>query len=149
MRYRWLALAVVLTLVLMPRAGFAQSAGPPQKEKSAVALRQNYPNPFNPETWGVFEVKGIPACPDGGKQHRVTLKIYNILMQLVAVPVLQGGTGSVAGGQALNNVSLPCGQYTWYWNGNYPGGQEASSGVYILIADVDGSRLHIKMTVHK
>jgi hypothetical protein len=148
MRYRWLALAVVLTLVLMPRAGFTQSAGPPQREK-AVTLHQNYPNPFNPETWGTFEVIGSPSCPDGGKQHRVTLKIYNILMQLVVVPVLQGGTGSVAGGQPLDRVSLPCGQYTWYWNGNYPNGQEAASGVYILVADVDGTKRIIRMTVHK
>jgi hypothetical protein len=149
MRYRWLALAVVLTLVLMPRVGFAQSAGPPQREK-AVTLHQNYPNPFNPETWGTFEVKGLPTCPDGGKQHRVTLKIYNILMQLVKVPVLQGGTGSVAGGQALEKVSLPCGQYTWYWDGFYRDTRvEASSGVYILVADVDGTKEIMRMTVHK
>ena len=149
MRYRWLALVAVLTLVLMPRFGQAQSATTPQKAPS-VTLGQNYPNPFNPETRGAFEVTGAPSCPEGGKQHRVTLRIYNILMQVVAVPQLQGGTGSVAGGQLLENVLLPCGQYTWYWNGFYRlTGQEAASGVYILIADVDGRKTSMKMTVHK
>ena len=28
-----------------------------------------------------------------GRQHRVSLRIYNLLAQLVAVPVLQGGVG--------------------------------------------------------
>jgi hypothetical protein len=149
MRYRWSALALVLALVLMPRVGVAQSSGTTQKAP-AVKLKQNYPNPFNPETWGAFEITGNPACPDGGKQHRVTLKIYNILMQEVAVPVLQGGSGSVAGGQPLEKVSLSCGQYTWYWNGNYRlTGREAASGVYILVVDVDGHKQSLKMTVHK
>jgi hypothetical protein len=148
MRYRWLALTIVLTLVLMPRVGSAQSGTTPQKAPNITA-GQNYPNPFNPETWGDFGIPGAPTCPDGGKLHRVTLKIYNILMQQVAVPVLQGGTGSVAGGQALNAVQLPCGQYKWYWNGNNPRGQEAASGVYILVVDVDGKKVIIRMTVHK
>ena len=147
MRYRWSALALVLTLVLMPRVGHSQSA---QQTAPRKTLGQNYPNPFNPETWGKFEIFGDPACPEGGKQHRVTLKIYNILGQEVAVPVLQGGTGSVAGGQPLEKVLLPCGQYVWYWNGNYRlTGKEAASGVYILLKDVDGHKESIKMTVHK
>jgi hypothetical protein len=149
MRYRWSALALVLTLVLMPRVGSAQSSGTTQKAPGRT-LKQNYPNPFNPETRGPFEILGEPACPEGGKLHRVTLKIYNILMQEVAVPVLQGGTGSVAGGQPLDRVSLPCGQYTWYWNGNYRRtGQEAASGVYILVVDVDGHKESLKMSVKK
>jgi hypothetical protein len=67
--------------------------------------------------------------------------IYNLLMQRVAIPVLQGGAGSVAGGQPLDHVLLPCGQYTWYWNGNYQGtSKEAASGVYLVIIDVDGQK---------
>ena len=150
MRYRWSALAVVLTLVFMPRVGIAQSGSTAQKAPVAV-LKQNYPNPFNPHTEGNFLIGDFPSCTDGGKLHRVSLKIYNILGQLVKVPQLQGGTGTVAGGQALENVLLPCGQYSWYWDGHYRSTeQEVASGVYILIVDVDGTKGPVlRMTVHK
>ena len=148
MRYRWSAL-VVLALVLMPRVGPAQSATTTQKAPVAK-LEQNYPNPFNPETRIPFSVGVFPACSEGGKQYRVSLRIYNILSQLAAVPVLQGGSGSVAGGQPLANVLLPCGQYTAYWNGNYLStSQEVASGIYVYALEVDGRRAVKKMIVMK
>jgi hypothetical protein len=140
MRFRWSALAVfVLALVLMPRDGQAQGTA----RKAVVTVKQNYPNPFNPETRGEFEI----GCTDVGAQYRVSVKIYNLLMQSVATPVLQGGKASVAGGTALTNVLLPCGQFTWYWNGNYQNTRkEAASGVYILVVDVSGQRVTRTMT---
>lgn len=135
MRFRWLALPVaVLALGLMPRDGVAQGSA----QKVVVTRSQNYPNPFNPETKAAFGIDA-QSCTPGGRLHRVTVKIYNLLMQPVATPVLQGGAGSVAGGQPLENVLLPCGQYTWYWNGNYRGtSKEAASGVYLVVYNVDG-----------
>ena len=148
MRYRWSALAV-LALALMPRVGFAQSVTTTQKAPVAK-LEQNYPNPFNPETRIPFTVGDFPACSEGGKQYRVSLRIYNILSQLAAVPVLQGGSGSVAGGQPLESVLLPCGQYTAYWNGNYLStSQEVASGIYVYALEVDGRRAVKKMIVMK
>lgn len=132
-------LFAVLTLVLMPRVGKAQSAQPdPQQKKPVVSLGQNYPNPFNPESRIPFTLGDYPTCADGGKQYRVTLKIFNLLAQVVAYPLLEGSSGGVAGGQRLENVLLPCGQYTAYWNGKYLGtSKEAASGVYYwqIIAD--------------
>ena len=88
MRFRWSALAVVvLALVLMPRDGLAQGTA----QKAVVTVKQNYPNPFNPETRGDFGI----GCTDAGVRHRVSVRIYNLLMQSVTTPVLQGGTGSV------------------------------------------------------
>jgi hypothetical protein len=152
MRYRWPALAgIVLTLVFMPREGFAQQ--PPTAERTAPQgrLEQNYPNPFNQDTRGLFYVADAPTCSAPEAKHRVTVKIYNILAQLVATPVLQGDSGSVAGGQKLENVPLPCGQYTWYWDGNHGGThKEAAPGVYVVIETVDGVRMPaMKMTVAK
>ena len=144
MKNRWLALAVVLTLALVPRDGSAQTTGT-ARGSAAGSLRQNYPNPFNPETRSDFWVD--EACTAGSSvQHRVSVHIYNILSQLVAVPVLQGSAGSVAGGQPLENVLLPgCSMYTWYWNGNYRNtSQEAASGVYLVVLEVDGKRVDIK-----
>jgi hypothetical protein len=148
MRFRWSAPIVVLTLILMPRVGFAQTATAPKS--SAAKLDQNYPNPFNPETRIPFSIGGYPNCTDPSHQYKVTLRIFNGLMQLVAVPVIQGGAGNVAGGQPLQNVLVPCGQYVAYWNGNYLNtSKEASSGVYLYMLEVDGQKLVKKMIVMK
>ena len=142
MRFRASALAaLVLILGLMPRVGFAQGTA----QKPVIGTKQNYPNPFNPETWAEFSID-LATCAPGGPLHRVSVTIYNLLMQRVAIPQLQGGAGSVAGGQPLENVLLPCGQYTWYWNGRYQGtSKEAASGVYLVIIDVDGQKATRKM----
>ncbi len=56
----------------------------------------------------------------------MTLRIYNILAQLVAVPILQGS------GEHLENVLLVwngTGDYTAYWDGMILNtGREAASG---------------------
>ena len=134
----------------MPRVGSAQAGATPAK-KPVAKLGQNYPNPFNPETRIPFSVGGYPDCTDPSHQYKVSLKIYNGLMQLVSVPVIQGGAGNVAGGQPLQNVLVPCGQYVAYWNGNYLStSKEAASGVYIAALAVDGEKLvMIKMIVMK
>jgi|SRR6185437_2526744 len=150
MRFRWSALLVALTLILMPRVGSAQAAATTTQKSPVATLGQNFPNPFNPETRIPFTVGGSPTCTTPGHQYKVTLRIYNVLMQLVAVPVIQGGAGNVAGGQPLQNVLVPCGQYVAYWNGNYlSSSKEASSGVYLAVLDVDGQRFIIKMIVMK
>jgi hypothetical protein len=146
MRYRWSALALVLTLVLMPRVGKSQGTQP-QKPKSVVSMGQNYPNPFNPETRIPFAVGDPPTCTDSGRQHVVSLKVFNLLAQLVAVPVLQGGPEA---GQPLNGIKLSCGQYTAYWNGNYlDTSREVASGVYLYRLEVDGKVIVKKMFVAK
>ena len=137
MKLRWAALSVVLALsALMPRAASAQS-GQPGGRRPKVTLEQNYPNPFNPQTWIPF---GIDAdCQDPSRQYRVTLRIFNLLAQEVAVPVIQGGTGSVAGGARIENVTLGCGKYTAWWDGKYKNSdREAASGVYVYRLEVDG-----------
>ena len=139
----------VLALVLMPRVGKSQGTQP-VKQKSVVSAGKVYPNPSNPESWCKFQVGDYPTCSDGGKQHRVTVKIFNILAQVVKVPQLSGGSGSVAGGQRLENVLLPCGEYVAYWNGKYlDTSREAASGVYLWTAEVDGQRVTQRATVAK
>ena len=142
MRFRWSALLVVLALGLMPRVGSAQSGTSSAQKSSSSSLGQNYPNPFNPETWIPFTVGDFPTCSASGRQYKVNLRILNILSQLVKVPVIQGGAGNVAGGQPLQNVLLPCGQYVAYWDGNYLNtSQEVASCVYVYVLEVAGVRL--------
>lgn len=134
MKLRWAALSVVLALsVLMPDA----ASGQPARRRPKVTLGQNYPNPFNPETRIPFGVD--PDCPEPSRQYRVTLRIFNLLAQEVAVPVLEGGSGTVAGGDRIENVTLGCGSYTAFWDGKYKNSnREAASGVYVYRVEVDG-----------
>ena len=131
------ALGLVLALTaFMPRDSQAQGA---RGKKAEATLRQNYPNPFNPETRIQFGVGDPPTCTDNGKQYRVSLKIFNLLSQLVAVPVLQGS------GQLLDNVTVSCGEYKAYWDGKVLNtGREAASGVYYYRLEVNGVPLPLK-----
>src|SRR5688572_26299700 len=149
MKLRWGALTLVLVLsALMPRVVTAQGNQTPGQKKSG-ALKQNYPNPFNPETRIPFTV-GDEKCEDPGRQYKVSLRIYNILSQLVAIPVLQGGTGGVAGGQPIANMMLTCGDYVAYWDGKYQDSRkEVASGVYLYELRIDGSSEVRRMLVTK
>ena len=142
MKLRWAALTAVLALsALMPRPADAQTTGqPPQSARRNGSLGQNYPNPFNPETTIPFSI-GDPACTDQTRQYRVTIRIYNLLAQVVAVPVIQGSGAVGAGGgpPAIENLTLGCGSYRAYWDGKYlNSSREAASGVYLYRLDVDG-----------
>src|SRR6187200_3739575 len=150
MKLRWGALSFVLVLsALMPRVLTAQGGQNPSRENKSGVLKQNYPNPFNPETRIPFTV-GDEKCVDPGRQYKVSLRIYNILSQLVAIPVLQGGTGGVAGGVRLVDVMLTCGDYVAYWNGKYDGTKkEAASGVYLYELRIDATSIVKRMLITK
>jgi hypothetical protein len=149
MKLRWAALITVLALSAgMPRYASGQGTASVGDKSTAAVLGQNYPNPFNPTTTIPFTVGDAPTCSDQGRIHRVTLRIYNVLAQLVAIPILQGTSGSA--GQPLENVSLGCGQYTAYWDGMYlRSSREVASGVYLYRLEVDGRLFVRKMIVMK
>ena len=151
MMHRWAALLVVLALsAFMPRETAAQ--GPPTsvRERSNGSLKQNFPNPFNPETRIPFDIGDPPTCSEPSRQYRVSLRIYNLLAQLVAVPLLQGGSGGVAGGEPLENKLLTCNSYTAYWDGKYlNSSREVASGVYLYQLTIDGRPIVKKMIVMK
>ena len=123
---------------------FGQASPPP-----LVELKQNYPNPFNPATTIPFTLNGDLFA--NGRRPRVSLKIYNVLAQLVAVPILQGT------GEDLDNLELSCSTagsspcpFTAYWDGKVlKTDREAASGVYIYQLIVDGRRFTKKMIVMK
>ena len=77
----------------------------------AYSLSQNYPNPFNPVTIIRFKVEGgrskVPIP--------ITLKVYNILGQLVRILV--------------DEEKLP-GTYQVVWDGKDQNKEEVSSGIY-------------------
>ena len=143
MYHRWAALALVLALCAVPtkQAAGQQTATSQPRERKLGSLGQNFPNPFNPETRFPFSVD---VCDGGVSTHVVTLKVYNVLAQVIAVPVLEGVN------RPLEKLTLPCGQYTAFWDGKVLGtGKEAASGVYTYVLEIDGQRTPKKAFVAK
>ena len=153
MKHLWRALFVVLVLgAFMPSRSAAQgSMNPPGGGQGAgLQLKQNYPNPVTQDTRIRFVIADAQGCADSGRLHRVSLRIYNLLAQLVAVPVLQGGTGNAAGGEPLENMLLTCNEYEAYWDGKYSQtAEDVASGIYLFRLEVDGKVLVKKMIVRK
>ncbi len=137
MRYAWPGWWLGLILgVAVPAV--AQEQPPP-----AVELRDNYPNPFFPATTIPFVLR--PELCDGGHQPVVTLEIYNVLAQTVAIPVLQ-----VPRGDRINQVRLGCGEFLAYWDGRYSDGQrEVTVGIYYYVLTVDGRKYVKKMIAQR
>jgi hypothetical protein len=126
----WLGLLMMGTGV--PAA--AQSEPPPTR----VELRENEPNPFVTSTTIAFEI--APEVCAGGHRPQVSLKVYNVLVQVVAVPVLIGD------GDRLDDARLNCGTHQAYWDGRQLDGQRAATaGIYYYQLTVDGERFTRKM----
>ena len=137
MYHRWAALALVLALcAVTPKSAAGQDSFSPRGRKLGT-LGQNYPNPFKPDTFIPFR---IDDCNGPGGQHSVSLRVYNVLAQLVATPVLHGA------GRPLANLKLSCGEYLGHWDGSVlKTGRRAASGVYVYELVVDGQRTSKKM----
>ena len=114
-----------------------------------IELRQNYPNPFNPATTIPFSLSVDLFA--GGHRPVVSLRIFNVLAQLVAIPSLQQS------GQSLDNVELDClsphdgvCDFSAYWDGHYlNSSREAASGVYVYQLVLNGQRSSRRMVVMK
>jgi hypothetical protein len=114
-----------------------------------IELKENYPNPFFPTTTIPFLI-AQEVCARG-HQPVVSLKIYNVLVQVVAIPVLNSGGGPRVGGpERLDSLRLRCGEYHAFWDGKYlDGRREATPGVYYYQLTVDGERFARKMIAQK
>ena len=139
-QYAWAILALGLW-----GAGVGVNPARGQEAPAPVQLKQNYPNPSNPATTIPFALSGELFA--NGHRPKVSLKVYNVLAQLVAIPILQGS------GDSLDNLELPCADtagcaFNAYWDGNvWRTGQRAASGVYLYQLVVDGTRYTKKMVV--
>jgi len=114
-----------------------------------VELMENYPNPFFPTTTIPFSISQ-EVC-SRGHQPVVSLRIYNVLVQVVAIPVLTDGAGArPAATERLDSLRLRCGEYHAYWDGKYLNGRgEATPGVYYYQLTADGERFTRKMIAQR
>ena len=153
MKHLWRALLIVLVLgAFMPSRSAAQgiSTQTGGGQSAGLQLGQNFPNPVNLDTRIPFVIGDAQGCTDSGRQHRVSLRIYNLLAQQVAVPLLQSGAGNGGGGEPTESLLLTCGQYLAWWDGKYSQtGEDVASGIYLYRLEVDGKPLVKKMIVRK
>src|SRR2546423_2332535 len=139
-RYAWAMLGLGLWVAGM-EGGTRWALG--QTPPPTIGPQQN--RSFNPATTIPFKVSGELFLR--GHRPVVSLRIYNVLAQLVAIPKLRGS------GKALDSLALSCPTtmgcaYSAYWDG-YVGntGRLAASGVYIYQLVIDGTRVTRKIVV--
>jgi hypothetical protein len=139
---RWTGWVLGL-LVASGASASAQSAPVQTVSGPPIELRENSPNPFFPSTTITFAL--APEVCSRNHQPTVSLKIYNVLVQVVAVPTLPGEPPL-----ALDGVKLRCGEYRVPWDGRFLDGQrEITPGVYYYQLTVDGQRFTRKMIAQR
>ena len=115
-------------------------------QANGFQLEQNYPNPFNPETKIPF-VLAEELFVDG-RPVVVSLRIFNLLQQMVAVPVaLWHASGEGVQVQQLDYYQP--GRFEAFWDGNDLSGRQVASGIYFMQLTVNGVSKTRKMYVLK
>ena len=141
-------LSVLLPLFCAAQVLHAQDPGrdQPPRQGSGFQLEQNYPNPFNPETTIPFAL-GEELFVDG-QPARVSLRIFNILSQLVAHPVaLRHPAGE--GVELIDLEFAQPGRYEAFWDGTDQSGRQVASGMYFMQLTVNGETAVRRMLVTK
>lgn len=106
-------------------------------ETNGFTLDQNYPNPFNPETTIPFQL-GDDVFVDG-RGAVVSIRIFNVLAQLVAHPVaLRHASGEGVPVDQLEYTQP--GRYEAYWDGTDQMGRQVASGIYLMQLSVNGMK---------
>ena len=142
-------LSVLLLLFCTAEVVSAQDPGRNSQngQVNGFQLEQNYPNPFNPETTIPFTL-GEELFVDG-RPAVVSIRIFNILTQLVAYPVALGHP-SGEGVEVDQLEYMQPGHYEAYWDGTDQMGRQVASGIYLMQLTVNGLKpLTRKMYVMK
>lgn len=122
-----LLLLLVVYGFLSPPGLRAQDSGPPAQALRGFRLEQNAPNPFDRDTWIPFYLE--ESLFTNGETRLVTIQIYNVLNQLVAVPRAPDHPR----GKNLPVSGLPYsepGRKLAYWDGKDSAGRRVPAGVY-------------------
>ena len=138
---------LLLALGVLVAPLWAQSSGngdPSGRERAFQLGLLDDPDPSTPETKIPFTL--FPELFEDGQKPVVTIRIYNILRQLVAIPVALGhpaGAGVKVDGLVYDSP----GRAEALWDGRDRNGNRVPSGVYIVQLDVNGEvstrRIHV------
>ena len=145
MVHRWAspALGLLACAFLASRASSQATDRRAEGAHRRGLLGQNQPNPFSQSTTIPFTV-GDASCATGSERHTVTLRIYNILSQVVAIAVLADSTNAdqsmpASNARELSNFTLPCGDFVARWHGRLAKNDRvAAPGVYMYQLMIDG-----------
>jgi hypothetical protein len=129
------ARSVLLILLLLagclpPPALRAQEPrnGSAAEQSQGFYLEQNYPNPVNPETWIPFHLE--ESLFQNGDSAVVTIRIFNILRQVVAIPLAVDHPDGRA--RVLNLTFTEPGRKVAYWDGKDTAGRRVPTAVYYV-----------------
>ena len=123
--FRSVVLAMLLGMVTRPAVAQRSS------DRPVISLEEPRPNPVLPAALVPFAIEA-EVCR---KDHvpRVSVKVYNVLANPVAVLRLRGRRI-----EPLDNRLLRCGTYVAVWDGTIDGGTRvAPPGIYYLQLAVD------------
>lgn len=147
-RLVFLGVCSLVLLAFPPQMVVAQDTGsnaPPATE-SGFELQQNYPNPFNPTTRIPFALQ--PSLFADGRPVIVTMRIFNVLQQLVAFPTALNHP--MGNGMPVRELEYESpGQKEAFWDGRDMNGRQVASGIYYLQVIVNGKRRVMPMIVAK
>jgi len=125
-----LLLLVIVVGLLSPPGLRAQETTPqplPAEASRGFRLEQNYPNPVDPETWIPYYLE--ESLFKEGRPGVVSIRIYNILRQLVAVPTAVGHPRG-KNVRVTNLRFTEAGRKVAYWDGKDQQGRRVPSGLY-------------------
>jgi len=127
-------IVLLVAALVIPSSVNAQQAGGGRPPKAQ--LGKNFPNPFNPTTTIPFTLG--EEMFEGGKAGVVTIRIYNVLRQLVASPA---ALNHEAGNVVVSNLKYTTpGEKKAYWDGTDRSGRKVASGIYYVEMIVNGER---------
>jgi hypothetical protein len=139
-------LTAVFTLCLATGIAGQDPRPPVRAARGGFELEQNYPNPFNPETTIPFTL-GEELFADGTPVV-VSLRIFNLLSQPVAVPVALSHPAG-AGVPVRNLEYAQPGRHEAFWDGTDQSGRQVASGIYFMQLTVNGQSVSRRMYVLK
>jgi hypothetical protein len=123
-----LFLVALLAFALPPGLRAQELPQPlPAEASRGFHLEQNYPNPVDPETWIPYYLE--ESVFKEGRPGVVSIRIYNILRQLVAVPTAVGHPRGKNVPVTNLRFTEP-GRKVAYWNGKDQQGRRVPSGLY-------------------
>jgi hypothetical protein len=127
-----LLILVLLAGSLSPPGLSAQASSDMRQaaeESRSFVIEQNYPDPVNPETW--IPIYLPPSLFEKERPVTMTMRIYNILSQAVAVPeAIDHPSGR--GTRVIDLAFSEPGRKIAYWDGKDQSGRSVPSGVYYL-----------------
>jgi hypothetical protein len=124
-----LPILLLLAGSLSPPALHAQEAKGrfPGQSGQGFSLEQNYPNPVSSDTWIPFYLED--SLFESSDSVVVSLRIFNMLSQAVAIPVAQSQPRG-ARERLINLVFRQPGRKLAYWDGKDTSGKVVPTGVY-------------------